>query len=457
MAKQQEATQPEQDQQPPVVEIVSPTTEATKTTIRSGETSSICRSTIGNNNAAPLQNKKKIKLVRRNQMQSNSNKQPSKRRKIAKFKTSGSNFGPSIARRNVDANSHQTKNEQQQEDDETEISTTIEEMMNDDLPCDTLLAFRSLVQRNACGLIFSPSTYNNVNVPFVTRPMIHSIMAGSDEQDVGASTGVSMELDELQQSNKIRLLKLMNTGCREGGVEDDVAVVETELYENEARGVILSFLDTSGDHSTDTELLLDGFLNTLGRITRMSVREDELMDLLNNAKHSVNRNNMEANKEDGFKRESSLEHEAFYGLRGKGSKQRSSTEKEEEEEEESSRVVHFDARTAISKFVKMGLLLPRKQSHQHLCSAASSSSANSAYWFSLPGMGEAAKHVTNGRNEMLTKLKCARYKEISRNALEQKLLRTSKLSPEFHVRDLISIGKVDVKETAAGMFVKLPP
>ena len=118
----------------------------------------------------------------------------------------------------------------------------------DDMPCDTLLAVRSLISKGVAALC--PLSAAGGSLPFVLKPMLHHALLSSvsatsnggasnnNDNDakieetnriltVGAATGVAVELDELRRTNAVRLLQLHGTG----DAARDVAVVDTQTFE----------------------------------------------------------------------------------------------------------------------------------------------------------------------------------------------------------------------------------
>jgi len=296
-----------------------------------------------------------------------------------------------------------------------------EVVWEDILPCDALLAVRALVQKHQHGVVGSH------NIPFVLRHVVHSVMMGNDEQDVGASTTIARELEELCHENKIRMVRLSTTDPFAGGSQaQDVAVFETDVFVSEVKRILLSNMnyihhDERNDGRTDRAAtgfdqtydwcdLSDRFVHALGMIRDMYVRETELIQFMTSLSGT-------------------------YDQRTKHTKL-------------------FDARKAIDALVFAGLLLPKRESHSL---ALGGPLPNAIYYFILPGMGEAGRSINNGRKEMLLRVKRSMYKEIKLTTLESTHLRTSSFSPMFHVRDLVSSGKLVLTRMPSGVFVRLVP
>ena len=65
----------------------------------------------------------------------------------------------------------------------------------------------------------------------------------------------------------------------------------------------------------------------------------------------------------------------------------------------------------IQQLVHAGLLLPRRR-------CGDCADDDDGYWFSLPGLGKAAKSIVDGRTNLLRRLQASRYKEKKRSVLE---------------------------------------
>ena len=122
----------------------------------------------------------------------------------------------------------------------------------------------------------------------------------------------------------------------------------------------------------------------------------------------------------------------------------------------------------ILHLVHAGLLLPRRR-----CGGGG---GDDGYWFTLPGLGKAAKSIVDGRTNLLRRLQSTRYKEKKRLVLEQDMeergrrMRTAVTVKEgsasdrkmveqtgkFIVLDALSKGWIQVHESSTGeQFVRL--
>jgi len=349
------------------------------------------------------------------------------------------------------------------------------------LPCDTLLALRSMVSKNSaavCPLVNNNSSNNNQlsgyhnataapnGLPFVLKPMLHhallstvssSTSGGSDYTasignttsstnddnviqetnrtlSAGAATGVNVELEELRQSNVVRLIQLHGTG----DAESDLAVMETAAYEH---GVRDAFAASSKDRKGCVGLhpysidLCTWFISFLPRWTGKFVRHEAIrLALLDDDDTST----------------------AASGLRLPAPCR--------------------DLSKLIHHLIGIGLLLPRN------AGSTSVRQSDTSYWFTLPCMGVAAKSIADGRKRVLVKLKRSNYGEVRRAALEVGTLPSSKragasqslvrsdgaggggsggsgggigMPAAFHIRDLLSRGEVRIRDTPAGQFIRI--
>eukprot|EP00814_Leptocylindrus_danicus_P020255 CAMPEP_0116016898 /NCGR_PEP_ID=MMETSP0321-20121206/7740_1 /TAXON_ID=163516 /ORGANISM="Leptocylindrus danicus var. danicus, Strain B650" /LENGTH=318 /DNA_ID=CAMNT_0003487015 /DNA_START=845 /DNA_END=1801 /DNA_ORIENTATION=+ len=126
----------------------------------------------------------------------------------------------------------------------------------DDLPCDTLLAVRSLVQRGFC----ITSTFSHV----VLRHMIHEVLDGGRGT---ASTTIEKELEQLRVSNHLRFIQFISH-------REDVAIVETDEYTKEIRHAIMFNERLPESHR---EQLVHMFLFMLKNHCRSSIRYEDLL------------------------------------------------------------------------------------------------------------------------------------------------------------------------------------
>ena len=324
-----------------------------------------------------------------------------------------------------------------------------------DMPCDTLLALRSLVSKGAAA-VCPLRTNSDAGLPFVLKPMLHHALLssvssqsnpgeGSDATDIeetnkilsaGAATGVTVELDGLRRDNVVRLLQLQGTG----GVEDsgnDIAITETSLFEQGVRDAFV-LLEEAGD-GRDTKQTFPSAGNDLRRYS------NDLCTWFISNLSSWN--------------QAFVNYDAIAAL-----------------------LVSLpapcrNASRVIDYLVGIGLLLPRR------ASSASTRPSDRSYWFTLPGLGVASKSIANGRQRVLNKIRRSYYGEMKRSVLEAGMMPPSRrfepgkslvaypadshkldqkgsstidvaMPAAFCIRDLLSRGQIIIHETPAGQFVR---
>ena len=252
-----------------------------------------------------------------------------------------------------------------------------------DVPCDTLLALRSLVSKGAAAVC--PLRSNAVaGLPFVLKPMLHHALLSSVPSqsnpgktndatniDAGAATGVTVELDDLRRDNVVRLLQLQGTG----GVEDsgnDIAITETIFFEQGVRDAFV-LLEEAGD-SRDTKQTFPLVGTDLRQFS------NDLCQL--------------------FISNLSSRNQAFVSFDAIAASLASLP------------VPCRSGSRVIDYLVALGLLLPRR------ASSASTRQSDRSYWFTLPGLGQASKSIADGRRRVLNKIRRSNYGEIKRSVLE---------------------------------------
>lgn len=331
-----------------------------------------------------------------------------------------------------------------------------------DVPCDTLLALRSLVSKVAAAVCPLRTNATTAGLPFVLKPMLHhSLLSsvssqsnpgkgnGSDNHvatnieetnkilSAGAATGVTVELDDLRRKNVVRLLQLQGTG----GVEDsgnDVAIMETCFFELGIRDALVVLEEANDGVSTKqtfssagTDLrrysndLCQWFISNLSSWNQAFVNYDAIAFSLVSLPAPCR-----------------------------------------------------DASRVIDYLVGIGLLLPRR------ASSASTRPSDRSYWFTLPGLGKASKSIADGRQRVLNKIQRSNYGEMKRSVLEAGMMPSSRrfepgkslvayptdshkldqqgsstievsMPAAFCIRDLLSRGQIAIHETPAGQFVRV--
>jgi len=111
----------------------------------------------------------------------------------------------------------------------------------------------------------------------------------------------------------------------------------------------------------------------------------------------------------------------------------------------------------IQQLVHAGVLMPRR---------GVGPSGGEGYWFSLPGLGKAAKSIVDGRTNLLRRLQSSLHKEKKQSTLEFEIGRIKSSSTtnknkleqagKFVVLEMLAKGLVDVHKTCAGeQFIRL--
>ena len=321
-----------------------------------------------------------------------------------------------------------------------------------DLPCDTLLALRSLVSKGAAAVCPLRTNTTTAGLPFVLKPMLHHALlssvslqpnpergnGGTNVEETnkilsaGAATGVTVELDDLRRQNIVRLLQLQGTGSVEDS-GNDIAIMETHFFERGVRDAFVLLEEVDDDHITKQAFPSAGddlrqysndicqwFLDNLSSWNQAFVNYDAIHLSL-----------------------ASLTAPCRYA----------------------SRVIDY--------LVGIGLLLPRR------ASSASTRLSDRSYWFTLPGLGKASKSIAESRCRVLNKIRRSNYGEIKRSVLEAGMMPSSRkfepgkslvahnldqqgsnsvelaMPAAFCIRDLLSRGQITIHETPAGQFVRV--
>lgn len=237
------------------------------------------------------------------------------------------------------------------------------------------------------------------------------------------------DIKQLAVSNKIRLLQLHGTaiarnglGWRVNGNDDqDIAVMETCAYEIASQMALQAHFreqeKSKSIHEWFTLMLLPNFCNRTWILT------------------------------------SALE--SFIESIGRKRVQSDTTNKAAYEH----RWTVTDMNEMIKELVHSGILLPRR---------ASTLNSGEGYYFSLPGLGRAAKSIVDGRLYVLRRIQASKFKEKKRSAIEQDVGRpiqnedlvksgnTYVQTIKFLVLDLLARGVVYTHETCAGeQFVRI--
>lgn len=77
------------------------------------------------------------------------------------------------------------------------------------------------------------------------------------------------------------------------------------------------------------------------------------------------------------------------------------------------------------------------------------------FWFSIPSIGPSLKSCIQGRQEIITRLKRQKWRELLLKDLEKKKLRSSELGVQFHLKDLLGQGTLESLPTTVGNLIRL--
>jgi hypothetical protein len=293
---------------------------------------------------------------------------------------------------------------------------------------DALFAMKSLLQQHQYAVV------GTHNVPFVLRNMIHAVMMGNDDNDVGASTIIGQELEELVQQGKVRMIKLLTTNTNASSTAygsadatQDVAIFEEALFLGEVQRILFQCCENidSNDRtytSSHRITLADRFSHALQRIHTMHVTEVDLIRYMTSYPTTTTNDRPSSNP---------IRHYPSLDCKNEGD-------------------IHI--------LLRAGLLIPKPQTR---CLSLGTTTSydhvtpNTVYYLSLPGMGEASRSIDKGRQELLLRIKRSLHKEIKQSTLLSKPIKNSPFSSIFHLKDLLSSGKVTLSKMPCGIFVKL--
>jgi hypothetical protein len=272
------------------------------------------------------------------------------------------------------------------------------------LPCDTLLAIRSLVGNDCCVHCPLLDHDHDTAVPFVLKHMIPYTLHSSASKNAtlmnrklsaAAYTDTAMELAELGRNNQIRQLHLQLSGHD----ESNICIMETHHYIQAIWNATTSYSKTEAMMEVVNDIVTK-FVASLSEWTGTYITTEEL--------------------------------ELIFHSRRKPSKHDTDVGNEK----------------PVEILVSMGLLLPR----QRLAQTGSSSS----FLFSLPGLGKASTWIEEGRTVVCRRIQRANYKEFKRSTMEVGRLCNGALSCAFCIRDLLALGRLRLTQTPSGEFIRLP-
>mmetsp|Transcript_28202 Transcript_28202/g.59576 ORF Transcript_28202/g.59576 Transcript_28202/m.59576 type:complete len:440 (+) Transcript_28202:73-1392(+) len=298
----------------------------------------------------------------------------------------------------------------------------------------------------------SSSTYA---APFLTKRILLHLQNANSQSSNHTSSSIShieQQIKQMAFSNKVRLLQLNGTATTRsgGGVngwrgdgndDEDVAVMETSSYTVAAEMALQNYFQAQSSSST---LHQRGYkVNALHSWLTMVVlpyfsgkiwfSSGALESFYENANSFSNQRNIASMKNGHGSDHATIKRHTLSQMK-----------------------------EMIQQFVHAGLLLPRR--------GVGPSGGLQGYWFSLPGLGRAAKSIVDGRSNLLRRLQSSRYKEKKRSVLEHEIGRIkhpsttttnakkSKIeqSGKFVVLDLLAKGWVSIHTTCTGeQFVRL--
>ena len=322
-------------------------------------------------------------------------------------------------------------------EDEFGDDTLLKEEIND-LPNDTLLCLQAYT-RAAHGTTSETCAY----CPIFT--LSHDIKQGSiSEKSISSThaapflphrvllhlstnhTQTKQDIKELAAANKVRFLQLHGTAVAKYGLgwrgdgndDDDIAVMETCAYEIAAKMA----LETHCDCHEKSKYIFEWFRSLLlpNFICRIWISNPAL-DAFIESIAAVTKSELNQTNIDDSER----------------------------------RFTTSEMNKIIRELVDSGLLLPRR---------GLGLNGGEGYWFSLPGLGRAAKSIADGRLSILRRIQSSPLKEKKRSSLEQTIAKFNKTdwsgkkkdyntnmqSGKFQVLDLLAKGFVYIHETCTG-------
>lgn len=96
---------------------------------------------------------------------------------------------------------------------------------------------------------------------------------------------------------------------------------------------------------------------------------------------------------------------------------------------------------AVTKLIRSGYLTLKDETN---------------YTFALPGMAEFVKNRKTGDLQITKTLKAAQYREMTLPNLENRTLKNTIFTAQWHVRDLVGSGVISTVSTSIGTLVRLP-
>ena len=137
------------------------------------------------------------------------------------------------------------------------------------------------------------------------------------------------------------------------------------------------------------------------------------------------------------------------------------------------------ARLDVDVLRFLGLLLPVSTTTSSNNLIDNNNNNETSYWLSLPGIGIASGWLEQGRKSLIQRIKSTSLKEVKRSVVEMKKQQQqqqqqqhkkisstssslvkkkpyiSNFPTAFHVRDLLAMGRIIVKDRPSGQFLRL--
>lgn len=326
-----------------------------------------------------------------------------------------------------------------------------------DLPCDTKLAFQSLVQSHTCAYCTtydSTSTKSIAFFPFVLRNMLYDLLTHySNNNDVNkfhqkrrTQATINDEITNLQKENKIRLLKLNlppinKKNSSSSNNKEDVGVMETSAY-IQALNNAFQYTMTDQNWATFFSNSQNNVYNSSSNVEDKNIQKRIHVSSCKRIQEIFLKEIVPQNTGISITHTSLLQ-----------SKKLSTSD--------------------IDYLVKTRILLPSSSSDHHHHNHKQTSS----YWFILPTLGEASKKIHEGRRRVLEAIRKSRFKEVTLKTIEDnyfsfldkksnngdkttsiwknKRQELGTFTALFHVKDLMAKGIIQSKMKAYGEFYGL--
>ena len=270
---------------------------------------------------------------------------------------------------------------------------------------------------NCSGGSSSSSSSSTHAVPFLPQHMLLHLLNNNNTAStmISTRTHIEQEIKQLALSNKVRLLQLHGTAINssssnrgDGNDDEDVAVMDINAYIAAAELAVLHYFEAQSTSSASSSIQ---YTNKVGTVHQWFTTI--LLPYFA-----------------GKKWFSSSALDACY------------------ETLDHQQSLH-QMKEMIQQLLHAGLLLPRQ---------IISSGGGGGYWFSLPGLGKAAKSIVHGRTNLIRRLQCTQYKEKKRCTLEYEIGRNISTSSSLKKKkknELQQSGKFVVLDSLAKRWVEV--